>query len=582
MRVRAGSLRTLQAEGRLLTKAGGHGVCVFWHEGRAYALDDRCPHMGFPLHRGTVEAGLVTCHWHHARFDLVTGGTLDPFADDARAFAVEVDGDDVYLVVGPPDDRLDHLRRRLAEGLEGGLTLVMAKAVLGLLEAGATPAEIVRVGVEFGTANRAQGWGSGLTVLVAMANLLPWLDPADHGLALVHGLAFVSRDTANRPPRFPLAPLGDGSGAGAPVAPDRLADWYRRFVETRSGEAAERTLVTALSAGAGAAAISEMMGAAATDHVFLDVGHTLDFTNKAFEAVDLLGWDTARAVLPTLTDQTAGASRAEEGGRWRHPHDLAALVASTADRLPALLAEGRPKHGTFEDVSGLGWQLLEDDPNAVVGSICDAVVAGATPEQLGRALALAAALRITRFHTQNDFGDWDSVHHGFTYANALHQSLVRHPSDLLVRGVVHGALRVYLDRFLNVPAARLPVADAADGAARPPDLADLQACWDAQGGVDRAGAIAYGWLRSGGDARRLVAALGHALLAEDAGFHWFQIVEAAVRQFAAWPGGSEEGALILSGAARFLAAHTPTRRELPHVVRTAARLRRGDDLFEES
>ncbi len=548
-------------------------MCVFWHEGRAYALDDRCPHMGFPLHRGSLEAGLVTCHWHHARFDLASGGTLDPFADDARAFPVEVEGDDVYLVVTAPDNRVDQLRRRLAEGLEGGLTLVMSKAVLGLLEAGVAPAEIVRVGVEFGTANRAQGWGSGLTVLVAMANLLPWLDPADHALALVHGLAFVARDTANRPPRFPLAPLGDGSAA--PVNADRLSDWYRRFIETRSGDAAERTLVTALSAGADAATISDMMTAAVTDHVFIDVGHTLDFTNKAFEAVEHLGWEAAESVLPTLTGQTAGASRSEEGSRWRHPHDLADLVRRVEERLPGLLAQGRSKAGAFDDVSGLGWRMLEDDPFAIVESLCDGIRAGATPEQLGRAAALAAALRITRFHTQNDFGDWDAVHHGFTYANALHQCLIRRPSDELVRGVLHGALRTYLDRFLNVPAARLPAAEGAD-------LADLQACWDAQGGVDRAGAIAYGWLKGGGDPKQLVAALGHALLSEDAGFHWFQIVEAAVRQHAAWPEGSEEGALILVGAARFLAAHTPTRRELPHVVRTAARLRRGDDLFEES
>ena len=573
MRVRVGSLEALQSDGKLVGKAGTHGVCVFWHDGKAYALDDRCPHMGFPLHRGSVEAGLVTCHWHHARFDLASGGTLDPFADDARAFPVEIDGDDVYLVMTAPDNRVDHLRRRLAEGLEGGLTLVTAKAVLGLLEADVSPAEIVRVGVEFGTANRAQGWGSGLTVLVAMANLLPWLDPADHALALVHGLAFVARDTANRPPRFPLAPLGDG--AASPVDAARLTDWYRRFIETRSGDAAERTLVTALSAGAGPSVVAHMMTAAVTDHVFIDIGHTLDFTNKAFEAVEHLGWDAAESVLPTLTSQTAGASRAEEGSRWRHPHDLAALVAETEARLPALLADGRAAAEPYEDVSGLGWRMLEDDPHAVVGAVCDAIAAGATPEQLGRALALAAALRITRFHTQNDFGDWDAVHHGFTYANALHQCLQRHPSDELVRGVIHGALRVYLDRFLNVPAARLPAAEGAD-------LADLQACWDAQGGVDRAGAIAYGWLKAGGDPRRLVAALGHALLSEDAGFHWFQIVEAAVRQHAAWPERSEEGALILVGAARFLAAHTPTRRELPHVVRIAARLRRGDDLFEES
>ena len=48
------------------------------------------------------------------------------------------------------------------------------------------------------------------------------------------------------------------------------------------------------------------------------------------------------------------------------------------------------------------------------------------------------------------------------------------------------------------------------------------------------------------------------------------------------PEGSEEAALLLAGAARFLAAHTPTRRELPQVLRIATRLRRGEVLFEEA
>src|SRR5436190_3868613 len=133
MRAHVGPVEKLQAEGRLVTKAGAHGVCVFWHEGCAYAVDDRCPHMGFPLHRGTVEQGLLTCHWHHARFDLATGGTLDPFADDVRAFPVEIADGDVYVVVEQPAGQVEHLLRRLADGLEQGLALVMAKAVMGLL-----------------------------------------------------------------------------------------------------------------------------------------------------------------------------------------------------------------------------------------------------------------------------------------------------------------------------------------------------------------------------------------------------------------------------------------------------------------
>ena len=569
-RVRVGSLADLRSAGRLVSKVGAHGILVIWQDGRAHAIDDRCPHMGFPLHRGTVEEGMLTCHWHHARFDVASGCTLDPFADDARAYPVELDGDDVYVLDRPAPADLHHLRRRLADGLEQGLTLVTAKAVLGLLEADQRPADVVRLGVEFGTSYRREGWGAGLTVLTAMANLLPRLAPTDRALALVHGLAFVSRDTAGHPPRFGLEPLGEK------LKGDRLVSWFRRFVDTRSSDAAERALLTAIATGHPPAVVARMLVAACTDHVFIDEGHTIDFTNKALEVLDHLGWDDAAGVLPTLVPQIASAQRHEELGSWRHPHDLAALVERANAWLPDAWTEGRRRRGSLGDaeVAALGWRLLGDDPGAIVEDVVDAVASGAEPEQLGRALAFAAALRITRFHVQNDHRDWDVVHHGLTAANAVHQLLARHASSESLRAVVHGALKVFLDRFLNVPAARVPAADRGD-------LADLQACWDAQGEIDRAGAVVLGHLRGGGRRGDVVAELGRALLAEDAEFHWFQTVEAASRQAFAWPEGSEEAALILAGGARFLAAHTPTRRELPQVVRTAVRLRRGEALFAE-
>ncbi len=577
-RIVVGTLDDLRSQGCLTGKAGAQPVCVFWSDGEALAIDDRCPHMGFPLHRGTVDTGLVTCHWHNARFDLTTGGTLDPWADDVRPYPVEIDDGKVVVLVDPAPDRRAHLRSRLAEGLEQGITLVTAKAVLGLLDAGVAPAEIVRVGVEFGSRNRGAGWGSGLTVLTAMANVLDDLDPEDHGLALVHGLAFVSRDTRGHAPRFPLG------GLGGDLPLDRLAAWYRRFIETRSADAAERTLVSAIDAH-GHVAAADLMLAAVTDHVFLDGGHTIDFTNKAFEAVGHLGDDAAVLLLPTLVTQTAAASRSEEQGSWRYPHDLAALLATAT----AALSDRLARHGLDErtagqiDVARLAWSVLAEDPYEVVAALDGAVDDGATAEELGRAVAYAAALRITRFHTQNDHGDWDVVHHAFTAAHGLHQALVRAPTPELVRGVYHGALRVYLDRFLNIPAARLPgAAPQMDDLAEVADLAGLQACWDREGGVDEAGTIVFGHLVGGGDPAAATAALGRALLSEDAGFHWYQTFEAALGQFHAWPPGSEEGALILAGAARFLAAHTPTRRELPQVVRIATRLRRGEALFEES
>jgi nitrite reductase/ring-hydroxylating ferredoxin subunit len=586
-RARVGTIEELQAKGCLAGKVGSQPVCVFWSDGEAFAVDDRCPHMGFPLRRGTVENGLLTCHWHHARFDLASGGTLDPFADDVRAHSVEVDGADVFVVLRAEDDPAGHHLRRLAEGLEQGFSLVLAKAVLGLMELlgpeeGALAA--VREGADFGLLNRVEGWGAGLSVLTAMANVLPALAPQDRPLALVHGLRFVSRNTRGHPPRFALPPLP------AAIPPERLASWYRRFIDTRNGDAAERALATAAAAGAAPEALTALMGVAVTDHVFVDGGHTIDFTNKAFELLGHLGWDRAEAVLPTLAQETAAAGRSEETGQWRHPHDLPGLLApvqsAPADHFHGLFAG--PGSGTFDDkaTEALAWDVLGDDPAEIISALDQAAQDGASAEQLARAVAYAAALRLTRFHTQNDHGDWDVVHHGFTTANATHQLINRAATPELLRGVYQAAMKVFLDRFLNIPPARLPGQHAAAPAAPGithgrPELSGLQACWDQEGMVDEAGGIVYGWLRDGGEVGAVLEALGSALLNEDADFHWYQTYEAAVRQAAAWPAGSEPVALILAGTARFLAAHTPTRRELAQVVRIAARLRRGEVLYED-
>ena len=115
-----------------------------------------------------------------------------------------------------------------------------------------------------------------------------------------------------------------------------------------------------------------------------------------------------------------------------------------------------------------------------------------------------------------------------------------------------------------------------------PDLADLPAAGTSKGMVDEAGAIVYGWLRSGGDAasvRRPPSALRFSPRTPSS------TGSRPSKPPSARPGlgrtGSEQAALILAGTARFLAAHTPTRRELAQVVRIATRLRRGEALYEE-
>ena len=42
-----------------------------------HALDNQCPHMVFPLVRGLVRNGMVTCDWHDRSFDLAGDGWLN-------------------------------------------------------------------------------------------------------------------------------------------------------------------------------------------------------------------------------------------------------------------------------------------------------------------------------------------------------------------------------------------------------------------------------------------------------------------------------------------------------------------------
>jgi nitrite reductase/ring-hydroxylating ferredoxin subunit len=89
--VLAGSLEELKAKGRFVLHGDHRPILVIYDRGRVFALDNRCPHMGFPLERGSIEDGILTCHWHHARFDLESGCTFDLWADDVPTFPIDRD-----------------------------------------------------------------------------------------------------------------------------------------------------------------------------------------------------------------------------------------------------------------------------------------------------------------------------------------------------------------------------------------------------------------------------------------------------------------------------------------------------------
>ena len=172
--VRAGSLEDLRAKGRLVVHGRHRPVLLVQKGEQVFTLDNRCPHMGFPLDRGSAEDGILTCHWHHARFELASGCTFDLWADDVPTCPVEIRaGGEIWVKpVFSYADPVGHWRQRLADGLAHNLSLVLAKAVNGQLAAGLSPSDVVRQVAWFGTRNR-DGWDTGLTILTALGQLSP-------------------------------------------------------------------------------------------------------------------------------------------------------------------------------------------------------------------------------------------------------------------------------------------------------------------------------------------------------------------------------------------------------------------------
>ena len=577
--VSAGSVGVLAAQGRTVIQAAGTPVLVIWDEDQPWAIDNRCPHLGFPLARGDVADGLLDCHWHHARFDLSCGDTLDPWADDVTSYRVEVREGEVWVDPQPArPDAVEHGLGRLQRGLEHSLRLVLAKAVRGLATAEAPVGETLARAARHGATEREDGWQPGLSILAAVANVLPGLAEEDQLRGLVHATTRIAQETRTQPRRRLLPPLQGSSRDRA-----GLTSWFRHLVEVRDAAGGQRVMHT-LVHREGRRAAFEAAALACSDHRYMDGGHSLDHVVKCAELADRLtdakvsgAEDVAALLFTSLVPRLCTAERMEETSAWRRPFDIAAVVES----MSAQATEAWPQHSHHPldeaEEDALVTALLDEDHAVGLQALLGLLEVGHHPFALAAAVLAAATERVLRFAPANEVADWDTVHHTQTYANAAAEALHRAPGPETFRLVIDAAASVWLDRFLNVPAARMPgtTEASADGA-----LEALVAGYDARRPVVEATAHAWTHQQAGGGAEELFRTLGHVVAREDSGFHDVQQLEIAWRQLDRRGSDDPRVRLALVACARWLAAQYPTRRAAEQTFQVARRLARGDALYE--
>ena len=669
------SLDEVRRRGVVVTQAGDRPVAVFADGARIHAVDNRCPHMGFPLDRGSVKDGILTCHWHEARFELASGCTFDLWADDAISYPTEVRGGEVWVATSPRSARdAAYHRLRLRRGMEMGVGLVQAKSLISLLGGDGGLLPIVASVVDYAAAN-VTSFGEGMVRLTCVARLAPWLSDQTLYLGMsyaVRQLATEANDGTARRPRDPLA---------APAPNAALKGWLRQWVLTRHRDAVERTLLAGVANGMPAAELADLLYGAAADRLYANTGHLFDACNKALELTDLLDGSAPDDLLALLAPSLADARGEEENTPWHHPVEIAAAVRAAEQRLPALLANGgaaptgvsagttarsgadagignggapsadaastraasppaagapdRPgatanggapaagtgtgagamdtphgpaaattatvADGTAASTGASGLldeaaedalveRILGDDPLDVVAAVEGELAGGAAPAAVGAAITRAAGLRLARFATSNEVSDWFNPQHTFIFCNAVQRALLRTTGADVVRALYQAAIAVYMDRYLNVPAAKLPAergtaSPAADDTAAGGLLDDLLDALDNRAEVERAADLTSGYLRTRAadwpaHLRRLVDRLAFATLREDLDFHTLQVLEAAATQLAAR--GNDRGAeQIMIGVVRNLAAHCPTQRAGYQTAVIARRLQHGEELFAD-
>ena len=100
MRVGVGALASFPDGRGVVVRIGGRRLAVFRVGPTLYAIDDSCPHRGFPLHDGTVSGLSVQCRTHGSCFNLVSGAVeRGPAHRGVRVYRVEVVGDQVEVEV---------------------------------------------------------------------------------------------------------------------------------------------------------------------------------------------------------------------------------------------------------------------------------------------------------------------------------------------------------------------------------------------------------------------------------------------------------------------------------------------------
>lgn len=487
--------------------ANGRTVAIFYWDGNYYATDNQCPHMGFPLVRGSIKNGVLSCDWHGRAFDLATGGCFHSQCDDLQVYPVKVD--EGYVWVRYDEDRPARKQanlRLLWEGLLADDRWTMSKALALLLDGGVDEQEVVdlvlgHMGRHIASSHGPEG-GEDVSRLVNGIHVGRRYSGDDRLIALTNAARSAAGEAHERNDILPMPP---------PYEWRQIADWVKEFSRDRQGHRIERCLYTAHSQG-DSDKIVPLLFDCAVEPYFMGFPQNLISLAYLAELVNEFGWKNSSELVFWLGASLVGQGRSEPE-RFRRD----AIEHMAKIDFEALESQAVSRESIFGETE-LVDALIGVDIVASIDAVTHAIQSGAGLDRVVTTLVMVAADRMARAPTAVDAG-WENLTIELNVAASIRKALKYGGLSVALKGLFHVAFQVFSDRWINIPRRNLEQSlQTLDPPAKTEEAAVAEILRSVNTlDVDSVGPQVLGYLHAGYSGMRLLHDLGGVILRDDSG-----------------------------------------------------------------
>ena len=551
----------------------GHSIALFEHEGTVYATDNQCPHMGYPLVRGRVRKGVLSCDWHGWSYDMEGGGCFTGGCDDLATFPVEVRNGDIYIDVGSGGKkRNDAHFLLLKEGLLSHDSWTLSKAIAIMLAKGVSEDETLEIMVKhmvrhISTSEDAGDGGGSLAMMMNGLKIAHMYEPEDRLIPLMMAASGAAGTLSDRPDRQPLPP---------PVDWEKLENWIRVFTADKEWEGIEKCLITARDLGGHDEKIIPLFFACAAEPFFLSHTNNFIYLSHLAELQEQFGWELTGELVCSLGAKILGQGRGRPGELHREAIQKLEEIDHIFDELPQ---ETSAESSVDYDEDKFSAALVSGDLDEVFDAVTEMLTAGVPINTLATTMVMTAGDRMARTPVNMSPGWWD-LQEEMELGSTVRKVLRYGGTKVAAKALYHAAWRFFNNRWLNI--RHQPITELRTSAT--PKVLDedtalseiLEAIESVR--IQEIGRRTREYLNAGCSAERLMVEMGLCILKDDRGDNLLSSINIVSEEWKRCETHPARNQLIV-GLARWA---TDIRRNAGNdsAVQTANRFARGETATE--